>query len=78
MKKSLLVSCAIAGLVLGSQAALANHHEKKKDEEGKSGCKGKDAKEGKSGCNGKAAAEGDHSCGAAGCEGKKEDPKKKK
>ncbi len=75
MKKSLLVSCAVAGLILGSQAALADHHEEKKNEEGKSGCKGKDAKEGKASCKGE-AKDGSHGCGANGCQDKKKEEKK--
>lgn len=75
MKKShLLVSCAVAGLLLGSQAALADHHE----EEGKSGCKSKEGKEGCQGKDGKASDDKKkdaHSCGANGCESKKEEKK---
>ena len=76
MKKSLLVSCAVAGLILGSQAVRADHHEEHKKNDGKSGCKGKDGKEGCQGKDGKAAEGKDaHSCGANGCENKKEEKK---
>ena len=81
MKNSkFLVSCAVAGMLLGAQAALA---EEVKPEEGKNGCKGKDGKhqckseDGKASCKGKDAkkkVEGAHACsGPNGCDGKEEE-----
>ncbi len=78
MKNSkFLVSCAVAGMLLGAQAALA---EETKVEEGKNGCKGKD---GKHKCKGEEEAktkdakkkvEGAHACsGPNGCDGKEEE-----
>lgn len=82
MKKShLLVSCAVAGLLMGSQAAMADHHEESKTKDGKAGCKGKDtckSKDGKDTCHskeGKASCktkDGKASCGANGCDSKEE------
>lgn len=90
-KSSLLVSCAVAGLMLGSQAALADHHEEKGKEtkDGKAACKSKDGKascqtkDGKATCktkDGKASCktevkDGSAGCGASGCQGKKEEKK---
>lgn len=78
-KTNLLVACAVAGLMLGSQAAMADNHEQ---EEGKNGCQGKNtcksqkeknscaSKEGKNTCKSK-KAEGANACsGANGCDGK--------
>lgn len=80
MKNSkLLVSCAVAGMLLGSQAALADNHKKKDTaDHGKGGCKGKDAKEEKHTCKGAEAkkADGKGGCnGKAGCEAKEEEKK---
>ncbi len=67
-KSSLLATAAVAGLLLGSQAAFADHkpdHKAKKTTDGKSHCK-----DGKHTCkdhDGKAACDG-----KAGCDGKKE------
>lgn len=81
MKKShLLVSCAVAGLLLGSQAAMANHHEEgetkdgkasgKHEKDGKHSCEGKD---GKHSCKGKEGKkDGKHSCGANSCDSSEE------
>ena len=81
--KNFLMSVAVAGLLLGTQAALADH-ETESAEEGKNGCQGKNSckgqkaegknschsKEGKNSCKGK-KAEGANACsGANGCDGK--------
>lgn len=65
-KSSLLVSCAVAGLILGGQNAFASEHQKKVTDEqdkngcqGKNSCKGKDGKDGKNSCKGK---DGKNSC----------------
>lgn len=70
MKKSkLLASVAVAGMILGAQVALADHHEEgTKEEQGKNSCKGKNGCEGKK--DGK-KAKGSNACsGANGCDGK--------
>lgn len=66
MKKELLLSVALAGLMSGN--VMADHHEGKDHKDGK--------KMEKNGCNGKNGCEGKkkekHSCeGKNGCEGKK-------
>ncbi|MFP5458929.1 MAG: hypothetical protein ACLGG7_09370 [Bacteriovoracia bacterium] len=81
MKNSkFLMSVAVAGMLVGSQAALADHHNEKKAEEGKAGCSGKSkdekhsckSKDGKHSCKTtegkkKGAEEEKHGCGANGC-----------
>jgi len=75
MKESkLLLSMAVAGMLLGAQTALADHHEEKA-KEGKNGCQGKDS------CKGKDKKDGKHSCkskdGKDSCQAKaKSDDKK--
>ena len=77
MKNSkLLMSVAVAGMLLGSQGALAHHHDEKKTEEGKAGCQGKNScksKDGKHSCKSK---DGKNACKTA--EGKKKDGKEEK
>jgi hypothetical protein len=85
MKKSkLLMSCAVAGLLLGAQTALAQDPEVQTTEEGKNGCKGNNACKGKvkpASKKEEAKKEGAHSCAGAnacsgpnGCDGKAEAP----
>lgn len=82
MKKSkLLASVALAGMIMGAQVAVADHHEEgAKEEQGKNSCKGKNTcksekekntcKTGKNSCKGK-KAEGANACsGSNGCDGK--------
>ena len=74
MKNSkLLMSVAVAGMLLGSQVAFAHEHDEKKTEEGKAGCQGKDKKDGKHSCKSK---DGKNACKTA--EGKKKDGKEEK
>ena len=75
MKNSkLLVSCAVAGMLLGAQAAFADEAKK---EEGKNGCKGKDGKhkcKSEEGKDAKKKVDGAHACsGPNGCDGKEEE-----
>jgi hypothetical protein len=71
MKKSkLLASVALASMIVGSQVAVANHHEgDKKEEKEKNSCKGKD----KNSCSGKKAEGKNHCSGPNGCDGKMEE-----
>lgn len=72
-----LVSCAVAGLLLGSQAALADEHKEKTGKngcQGKNSCKGEDGKnsckteDGKNSCKGEAKKKDEkHGCGSNGC-----------
>ncbi len=64
-----LVSCAVAGLLLGSQAVRADEHAEKT---GKNGCQGKNACKGEEGKNSCKGEEGKNSCKA---EAKKKDEK---
>ncbi len=72
MKNSkLLASVALAGVIMGAQVALADHHDEgAKEEQGKNSCKGKD----KNSCGGQEKKkEGANACsGMNGCEGKEE------
>lgn len=80
MKKSnFIVSCAVAGLILGAQVAKADDAkagEAAKTEEGKNGCKGEKKADGKNSCKGEKKveakkADGANACsGANGCDGK--------
>lgn len=69
MKKSqLLTSVALAGMILGAQVAMADHHEEKtKEEQGKNSCQGKE----KNGCDGKNHCDG-KTDGKSHCAGKAE------
>lgn len=67
-KKNLLVTCAVAGMLVGSQAALAQTDAKAGKAEasqGKNHCKG----EGKDHCDGKAKCEGKNKCKGKKAEG---------
>ncbi len=81
-KKTLVLSAAIAGLVLGgAKLAQAEHHEggdaKKAAEAGKDGCKGKDGCDGKekNSCKGKkhSKKKGKKDGGKDGCGGEKKE-----
>jgi hypothetical protein len=84
-KTNLLIACAVAGLMMGSQAAMADQHEG--EAEGKNGCQGKNSckghkkegknsckshkKEGKNSCKSSKKTDGANACsGANGCGGK--------
>lgn len=76
-KKNLLVTCAVAGMLMGAQAAMAHEETTEastKAAEGKNHCKGegKNHCDGKHSCKGeKAKKDGANACsGANGCDGK--------
>lgn len=82
-KTNLVLSCAVAGLLMGSQGAMAEKHEKQP--EGKNGCQGKNSckgekkdgknscasKDGKNSCKSAKKTDGANACsGPNGCDGK--------